>query len=68
MKPDLNITTSLIWEVLEEVKDPEIPVVSLVEMGIVREVEIAGQDVTVKITPTFAGCPALEVMISDVEA
>jgi ring-1,2-phenylacetyl-CoA epoxidase subunit PaaD len=50
------------------VKDPEIPVVSLVEMGIVREVEITDQNVTIKITPTFAGCPALEVMIADVEA
>lgn len=68
MEPGLTITTSMIWKALEEVKDPEIPVVSLVEMGIVRDVEIEGQDVVVKITPTFAGCPALEVMIADVEA
>ena len=68
MEAGLTVTVSLIWEALEEVKDPEIPVVSLVEMGIVREVEITDQNVTIKITPTFAGCPALEVMIADVEA
>ena len=51
---------SKIWQSLEEVKDPEIPVVSLLEMGIVRGVDV-GEDgrVTVTMTPTFAGCPAL---------
>ena len=51
---------SKIWQALEEVKDPEIPVVSLLEMGIVRGVDV-GEDgrVTVTMTPTFAGCPAL---------
>jgi len=68
MEPGLNVTTPMIWEALEEVKDPEIPVVSLAEMGIVREVEIDDQDVVVKITPTFSGCPALEVMTTDLEA
>ncbi len=67
MEPGLDLTTSLIWKVLEDVKDPEIPVVSLVEMGIVREVVVDGQIVVVKLTPTFAGCPALQVMINDVE-
>ncbi|MFQ5578364.1 MAG: 1,2-phenylacetyl-CoA epoxidase subunit PaaD [Anaerolineae bacterium] len=51
-----------IWQALDEVKDPEIPVVSLVEMGIIRAVEIEGHAVTVTMTPTFAGCPALQVM------
>jgi ring-1,2-phenylacetyl-CoA epoxidase subunit PaaD len=58
-----------IWQALTEVKDPEIPVVSLVEMGIVRDVVVAtdGQ-VTVKMTPTFSGCPALEQMRQDITA
>lgn len=62
------MTEQEIWQALEEVKDPEIPVVSLVEMGIVREVAVneAG-DVTVKMTPTFSGCPALHVMQADIE-
>lgn len=56
-----------IWQALDEVKDPEIPVVSLVEMGIVRSVESQSDDaVTVTITPTFSGCPALQVMKQDI--
>lgn len=55
-----SLTTDTIWEALQEVKDPEIPAVSLVEMGIVREVVMGAEGaVTVTITPTFAGCPAL---------
>ena len=51
-----------IWNLLEDVKDPEIPVVSVVEMGIVREVELEGEKVVVRITPTFSGCPALQAI------
>lgn len=51
-----------IWQALDEVMDPELPVVSMVEMGIVRAVEIENGTVVVSMTPTFAGCPALEVM------
>ena len=61
------ITVASVWELLETVKDPEIPVVSLVEMGIVRDVVISVDgDVTVKITPTFSGCPALHTMKEDI--
>lgn len=55
-----------IWQALDEVKDPEIPVVSLVEMGIVREVSISENGVFVTITPTFSGCPALHAMKEDI--
>jgi ring-1,2-phenylacetyl-CoA epoxidase subunit PaaD len=55
-----------IWAALGEVKDPEIPVVSLVEMGIVRGVALEGQTVVVTITPTFSGCPALHAMQGDI--
>lgn len=51
-----------LWQALEDVKDPEIPVVSVVEMGIVREIVAEGVGVVVTMTPTFAGCPALLVM------
>lgn len=51
-----------IWRALDEVMDPEIPVVSMVEMGIVRDVQIEKDTVIVSMTPTFAGCPALDVM------
>lgn len=62
------LTADTIWQALDEVKDPEIPVVSVVEMGIVREVSIDDNSVRVTITPTFAGCPALAVMQDDIAA
>jgi ring-1,2-phenylacetyl-CoA epoxidase subunit PaaD len=51
-----------VWAALDEIEDPEIPVVSLVELGVVRNVRIDGDRVHVELTPTFLGCPALEVM------
>jgi len=61
------LTPDQIWLALDEVKDPEIPVVSVVEMGIVRKVAVAEGKVTVTMTPTFSGCPALHVMKADIE-
>jgi ring-1,2-phenylacetyl-CoA epoxidase subunit PaaD len=51
---------------LSEVKDPEIPVLSLLEMKIIRDVQIEGNAVKVRITPTFSGCPALDHMKMEV--
>jgi ring-1,2-phenylacetyl-CoA epoxidase subunit PaaD len=56
------VTAEQVWAALAEVPDPEIPVVSLVDLGVVREVEVRGDRVRVEFTPTFLGCPALEVM------
>ena len=55
-----------VWDLLDRVKDPEIPVVSVVEMGIIRRIEIEGRSVTVAMTPTFSGCPALNAMQSEI--
>lgn len=55
-----------VWEELSNVKDPEIPVLSLVDMKIIRRVEVNDATVTVVITPTFAGCPALHMMKEEV--
>lgn len=63
-----NLQPDAIWQALDEVKDPEIPVISLVEMGIVRTVAVNGTAITVTITPTFSGCPALRVMEQAIEA
>lgn len=60
------VTVAQIWEALQTVKDPEIPVVSVVEMGIVRDVSLIDSGVQVTLTPTFAGCPALHVMQMEV--
>lgn len=58
-----------IWAILQTVADPEIPVLSVVDMGIIQSVEISGGgEVRVAMTPTFAGCPALEMMQSDIRA
>ncbi len=62
------VTETTIWQALEEVKDPELPLISVVEMGIVRDVQISGDSVHVQITPTFSGCPALSVMQREIEA
>lgn len=62
------LTSQQVWQILEEVKDPEIPVVSVVEMGLIRQVAFAKNQVFVRMTPTFAGCPALQVMRSEIEA
>ena len=51
-----------VWRALAEIPDPEIPVVSLVDLGVVRDVVVDGPRVCVDFTPTFLGCPALEVM------
>ena len=57
--PVERVKVEAIWKALEDVNDPEIPVISVVEMGIVREVILADGGVLVKMTPTFSGCPAL---------
>ncbi len=56
------VTAERVWAALAEVPDPEIPVVSLVDLGVVKEVVVEGGRVRVDFTPTFLGCPALEVM------
>jgi ring-1,2-phenylacetyl-CoA epoxidase subunit PaaD len=56
------VTAERVWEVLGEIPDPEIPVISLVELGVVRDVRVEDGRVRVEFTPTFLGCPALEVM------
>ena len=61
-EPSTPPTLEAIWAALQDVKDPEIPVVSVVELGMVRAVEVEGTRVRVDITPTFAGCPAFHAI------
>ena len=56
------VTEAAVWEAFAEIPDPEIPVISLVDLGVVRDVAVDGERVRVEFTPTFLGCPALEVM------
>ena len=63
MTPDIQQT----WSYLEEIKDPEIPVLSIVDLGIVREVAIDDEAVTVTITPTYTGCPAMDMIAASIK-
>ena len=56
------VSEAEVWEALAGIPDPEIPVISLVELGVVKDVHVDGDAVRVEFTPTFLGCPALEVM------
>ena len=56
------------WEVLDGVLDPEVPAVSVRDLGIVRDVRLAGDALEVVLTPTYSGCPATEVIEQDVLA
>jgi ring-1,2-phenylacetyl-CoA epoxidase subunit PaaD len=51
-----------IWELLEEVKDPELPVLSVIDLGIIRSINQQDKAVEVTITPTYSGCPAMDVI------
>ena len=56
------VTEQQVWAALDEIADPEIPVISLVDLGVIRSVDVREGEVRVEFTPTFLGCPALEVM------
>ena len=56
------VTAEQVWAAIEEIPDPEIPVISLVDLGVIRDVSVDGDRVRVELTPTFLGCPALEAM------
>lgn len=62
--PDTSTTYSeeQVWGFLNEVTDPEIPVLNVVEMGIVRKVSYSDSKLTVSITPTYSGCPAMNAI------
>jgi ring-1,2-phenylacetyl-CoA epoxidase subunit PaaD len=62
------VTAAQVWEAFEQIPDPEIPVVSLVDLGVIRSVDVSDGHVRVEFTPTFLGCPALEVMKQALEA
>ena len=61
-----EITTKKVYEWLEEVKDPEIPVLSLIDLGVITGVTVHGGGVLIEMTPTFVGCPALDMMQSEI--
>ena len=61
-------TTDQVWAWMDEVPDPEIPVISLVDLGIIRGVEWQGDTLEIAVTPTYSGCPATRVINLDIVA
>ncbi len=63
MIDEQKITEEKIWKILETVTDPEVPVLSILDLGIVRSIEIdSNKKIAVIITPTYSGCPAMDVI------
>ena len=67
MVVDKEITAQKIWQILETVCDPEIPVLTILDLGIVRAVKINNEEVEVIITPTYTGCPAMDMITMDIK-
>ncbi|MBS1535828.1 MAG: phenylacetate-CoA oxygenase subunit PaaJ [Bacteroidetes bacterium] len=63
---DIQIEPEFI-EILQSVSDPEIPVLSLLDMGVVRSAQRNGNTAEIKLTPTYSGCPAMDVMGDDIK-
>ena len=62
----IEVTTESIWELLKTIPDPEIPAVSIVDLGIVRNVEFDDDQFNITITPTYSGCPAFSFMKEEI--
>ena len=60
--------TAQLFDLLSEVVDPEIPVLTLLDLGVLRDVSVKDDKVSVTITPTYAGCPAMEAMQADIKS
>ena len=62
-----NITIEALWDLLEQVPDPEIPVLSILDLGIVRDIKLNEGFVEIIITPTYSGCPAMDAISMDIK-
>lgn len=60
------IDKKTLYEYLEEIKDPEIPVLSIIDMGIVRDIRMLDDELEVLITPTYSGCPAMDLIATTI--
>ena len=56
-----------IWELLNTVQDPEIPIISVVELGVIRDVIFSENSYVISITPTYSGCPAVKAFQDDIK-
>lgn len=56
-----------VWSILEGVMDPEVPVLSVIDLGIVRDIHWIGEELELTITPTYSGCPAMDVIRMNIQ-
>ncbi len=61
-----SISAEEVWGWLNDIADPEIPVLSIVDLGIVRDVRWRDEELVVTVTPTYCGCPAMDVIVNDI--
>jgi ring-1,2-phenylacetyl-CoA epoxidase subunit PaaD len=61
-----QLSKETVYEWLEAVKDPEIPVLSLVDLGVITDIQINDNNIKIELTPTFVGCPALDMMKNEI--
>jgi ring-1,2-phenylacetyl-CoA epoxidase subunit PaaD len=66
MNYSAQFTREQIWEFLSEIPDPEIPVISITELGVVRDIDINNEKVVITITPTYTGCPAVKLFEDEI--
>ena len=62
-----NGSVDQVWDILNQVPDPEIPVISIVELGVVRDVKFINDCCIISITPTYSGCPAIKTFEDDIK-
>ena len=67
MVTEQSIEVKKIWEILATVNDPEVPVLTVLDLGIVRDVQIKNNQVEIIITPTYSGCPAMDAIALDIK-
>jgi len=72
IKHDIKEQEQQLWKLLQEVKDPEIPVLSIIDLGIVRGIKLSLDDTEhlkgmITITPTYSGCPAMDVIRMEIK-
>ncbi len=61
------VTEEEIWTLLEQVTDPEVPVLTIIDLGVVRKVELGDKQCRITLTPTYSGCPAMQVIEDDIK-
>ncbi len=66
-KNPMKLSETVAWEILKEVVDPEIPVMTISDMGILRDVKLNEDGIEVSISPTYSGCPAMEMIAEDIK-